>query len=333
MTAAASLSGAGGLALVLALSFGTILLLAWMMLGAGARIRRERDLVRRMTMSSGSDPEEEEEAEARSAVWMPEFFVKAGGRFASAGGFGAGIEAKLERAGVPVKAGEFVAGTGVAIFLGALVGLVVLQNMLFVVVLAVAAGLIPTVLLRISTNKRSTKLHDQMADILMILASSLRAGHSFFQALDMVSKEIGEPGASEFGRVVSEVRLGRPVDEAMNSLAERIGSDDLRWAVLAVNVQREVGGNLAEILDTVAETVRERDAVRRQIRVLSAEGRLSISILTALPFLVGLYIAKVNPGYLNLLFSTRVGLVMVGTAACLMTLGIMWMRKVVRIDV
>ena len=116
-------------------------------------------------------------------------------------------------------------------------------------------------------------------------------------------------------------------------MAERVGSDDFKWAVLGVNIQREVGGNLAEILDTIADTVRERDAVRRQVQVLSSEGRLSIGILAALPFLVSLYIAKVNPGYLNLLFSTRIGLIMVVTAVCLLGVGIFWMRKIVNIDV
>ena len=166
-----------------------------------------------------------------------------------------------------------------------------------------------------------------------ILASSLRAGHSFFQALDMVSKEIGEPAGPEFQRVVAEVRLGRPVDDALNAMAERVGSDDFQWAVLAVNIQREVGGNLAEILDTVADTVRERATLRRQVRVLSAEGRLSLKILVALPFLIGLYIAKVNPSYMSLLFTTRAGWIMLGTGAALMVAGVLWARKIVQVDV
>jgi tight adherence protein B len=201
------------------------------------------------------------------------------------------------------------------------------------IVIGAAFAAIPVIVAKVKVSRRDAKLHGQLADILMVLASSLRAGHGFFQALDLVAKEIGEPGSAEFGRVVAEVRLGRPVDEAMNAMAERVGSDDFKWAVLGVNIQREVGGNLAEILDTIADTVRERDAVRRQVHVLSSEGRLSIGILAALPFLVSLYIAKVNPGYLNLLFSTRVGLIMVVTAACLLCVGIFWMRKIVNIDV
>ena len=181
--------------------------------------------------------------------------------------------------------------------------------------------------------RRTTRLQGQLADVVNILASSLRAGHSFFQALDMVSKEIGEPAGPEFQRVVAEIRLGRPVDQALNAMAERVGSEDFKWAVLAVNVQREVGGNLAEILDTVAETVRERATLRRQMKVLSAEGRLSLKILAALPFVVALYVAKVNPSYINLLFSTRLGWLMVGTGAALMLAGILWARKIVSIHV
>ena len=100
-----------------------------------------------------------------------------------------------------------------------------------------------------------------------------------------------------------------------------------------MNIQREVGGNLAEILDTVADTVRERATLRRQVRVLSAEGRLSLKILVALPFLIGLYIAKVNPSYMSLLFTTRAGWIMLGTGAALMVAGVLWARKIVQVDV
>jgi tight adherence protein B len=114
-----------------------------------------------------------------------------------------------------------------------------------------------------------------LPDVLTIMASSLRAGHSFMQALDTVAKEIAQPAATEFQRVVAEIRLGRPAEDALEALAERVGSADFMWAVLAVNIQREVGGNLAEILDNVADTLRERATLRRQIKVLTAEGRLS----------------------------------------------------------
>jgi tight adherence protein B len=224
-------------------------------------------------------------------------------------------------------------GSAIAALGGAIVAMSLLPNILFSLLMAGVAALVPSIVLTITVHRRSDKLHGQLADVLMILASSLRAGHSFMQALDMVAKEIGDPAAHEFGRVVAETRLGRPVNEAMDALAERIGSEDFKWALLAVNIQREVGGNLAEILDTVSDTMRERDTIRRQIGVLTAEGRLSIAILTGLPVAVGLYMAKVNPTYIKLLFSTKIGVVMTFTACCLLTVGVAWMRKVVKIDV
>jgi tight adherence protein B len=167
----------------------------------------------------------------------------------------------------------------------------------------------------------------------MILAGSLRAGHSFMEALDMVSQEVGSPGDEEFGRVVAEIRLGRPVPDAMDAMAARIGSDDFKWALLAVNIQREVGGNLAEVLDTVSDTMRDRETIRRQIGVLTAEGRLSVAILAGLPVCVALYMSWVNPEYIGLLFNNGLGLLMTGVSVLMLGLGVFWMRKVVKIDV
>src|SRR5207247_10935548 len=147
------------------------------------------------------------------------------------------------------------------------------------------------------------QLRDQLPDVLTILASSLRAGHSFLQALDTVSKEIPEPAKAEFNRVVAEIRLGRSTEDSLEALADRVGSEDFKWAVLAVNIQREVGGNLAEILDNVSDTLRERAIMRRQVRVLTAEGRLSAYVLGAMPFGIGLYMFAVNREYISLLFT------------------------------
>jgi tight adherence protein B len=119
----------------------------------------------------------------------------------------------------------------------------------------------------------------------------------------------------------------------MDAMAYRIGSDDFKWALLAVNIQREVGGNLAEVLDTVSDTMRDREGIRRQIQVLTAEGRLSVAILAGLPVGVALYLSWVNPEYLSLLFNNGLGLLMTGVSVLLLGLGIIWMRKVVKIDV
>ncbi len=153
------------------------------------------------------------------------------------------------------------------------------------------------------------------------------------QALDTVTREAEEPAASEFTRIVTEIRLGRPTDDSLLAGADRMGSDDFRWTAMAINIQRQVGGNLAEVLETVADTCREREMIRRQVRVLSAEGRLSVSILFALPFLLTGYLLVVNPKYLLTLVHEPIGIMMLGTAGLLMFVGLIWMRKIVRIDV
>jgi tight adherence protein B len=213
------------------------------------------------------------------------------------------------------------------------VGVATFNTWVFGLIFAGLGAVAPWFLLQRQLGKRADKLREQLPDVLTILASSLRAGHSFLQALDTVSKEIPEPAAAEFIRVVAEVRLGRPIEDALGAMADRIGSEDFKWAVLAVNIQREVGGNLAEILDNVSNTLRERAMMRRQVEVLTTEGRLSAWVLGVMPFVIALYMYAVNKEYISLLVTTTVGWIMLGGAIGLLTLGVLWMRKIVKIDV
>jgi tight adherence protein B len=209
----------------------------------------------------------------------------------------------------------------------------VLLGPLWAVLTGVPLLPVPFLILSHAGNRRIDTLQAQLPDVLMILASSLRAGHSFLQALDSVAKEVDEPAATEFARTLAEIQLGRNVDDAMDALAQRVGSQDLEWAVTAINIQRKVGGNLAEVLETVANTIRQREAVRRQVRVLSAEGRFSVYILVALPFFILAYLSLVNPGYLAPLTTTPTGVLLLIAGALLMVVGFVWMRKIVRLDV
>ena len=313
------------LTLVLGAAFVAAFLVAVLLLSMRAKGRQRRSLANLML---GRDKDV-----ATETTWMPAGLAQAGERFADAGGFGSGLDAKLEQAGLPMKAGEFVALTAVCAVAGGVLGAILLGNIIVVLLVAVVGSLIPYVWLVRARSQRQNKMAEQLADVLSILASSLRAGHSFLQALDQVANEIKDPSASEFHRVVSEIRLGRSVDDAMVEMADRIGSEDMRWAVMAVNIQRQVGGNLAEVLDIVATTVRERAYIHRQVRVLSAEGRISIGILSALPFGIFFYLLLVNPEYIGLLFTTNMGRIMLLAGAALMTAGIFVMTRIVRIDV
>lgn len=327
------LRGTAGLVIVLALFFVSLSLIGYSFLGARSRRHRDAELSRLMAATPMDHRVQDARSDEGPVAWLPDSLVGVADQVAKNKAWSRSLERNLDRGGVGVSGGEFLAGCFVTAIAGGVVATAVSTSLLIGVVVAAVAAVMPYLVLSVKVSRRYSSLQSQLPDILMILASSLRAGHSFVQALDAVAAEIGDPGAREFSRLVAEIRLGRPVTDAMNDLAERIGSEDFRWAVLAVNVQREVGGNLAEVLDTVANTMRGRDDVRRQVKVLSAEGRLSMYILGALPVLVALYLRVVNPSYLSLMYETRIGLVLLGTAACLYILGFVWMRKVVKIHV
>jgi len=314
------------LTLVLGAAFVATFLLGVMLLSTRTKGQQRRSLA--TLMGRGGKKEE-----AKESSWIPAGMAEAGDRLATASGFSGRLEAMLEQAELPMKAGEFAALIVLCAIAGGVLGALLLGNIVFVLLIAAAASVIPYIWLVRARKKRQKKMGEQLPDVLSILASSLRAGHSFLQALDQVAGEIKDPSASEFHRVVSEIRLGRSIDDAMVEMADRVGSEDMRWAVMAVNIQRQVGGNLAEVLDIVANTVRERAYVQRQVRVLSAEGRLSIAILSALPFGIFIYLALMNPEYVNPLFTTMIGRLLLLFGGALMAAGIFVMTRIVRIDV
>jgi tight adherence protein B len=312
------------LTLVLGAAFVATFLLAVLLLSTGRKGQQRRSVA--ALMGRGKK-------QAAETSWIPTGMAEAGDRLATASGFSGRLEAMLEQAELPMKAGEFAALIVLCAIAGGVLGAILLANIIFALLFAAVASVIPYAWLVRARKNRQKKMAEQLPDVLSILASSLRAGHSFLQALDQVAGEIKDPSAGEFNRVVAEIRLGRSIDDAMVEMADRVGSEDMRWAVMAVNIQRQVGGNLAEVLDIVANTVRERAYVQRQVRVLSAEGRLSIAILSALPFGIFAYLAFMNPEYVSPLFTTMMGRILLLVGGALMATGIFVMTRIVRIDV
>lgn len=255
------------------------------------------------------------------------------GSVASRGGFDAAIRRELERAGLPLRSVEYML-LHVTTVLG--VGLVVqfIADSLPVTVVAVALVTFgPILLLSYLARKRTQAFQEQLPDALNLLAGSLRGGWGLLQAIGMVVGEMSAPAGPEFGRVVTEARLGIPLEEALGKMADRMGSEDFRWAVTAIAIQREVGGNLAEVLDLVAQTVRERAALRRQVVALTGEGRLSAMILIVLPFLEAFVLWLLNPTYFSKLFSSSIGIQLTVAAAVLIVVGSVWLRRIVKIEV
>lgn len=248
-------------------------------------------------------------------------------------GYDEKTQLKLDRAGWPLRSTEFTTARVALAIIGFITGWGLLANPVLGLAIGASVAILPGVLLDGRVVSRQNRFLEQLPDTLQLISGALKAGYGIMQAVDTVVKEAPEPTASEFSRVLTESRLGLPLEDSLEAMAERVGSEDFRWVVVAVNIQRRVGGNLAELLDTVADTLRERSMVRRQIKTLSAEGRLSAIILVAMPFVIALYLFMVNRGYLSLLFERTVGQIMMAGAVVLMGIGILWMRKLIDIDV
>jgi tight adherence protein B len=200
-----------------------------------------------------------------------------------------------------------------------------------IVVLVAAAG--PLVLIQMRIDRRRAAFEEQLPDVLSLIAGSLRAGWGIQQSISLVVQEVADPSASEFGRVESETRFGLPFEEALQRMAERVDSDDFRWTVAAVTIQREVGGNLAEVLDIVAYTIRQRAELRRHVSALSAEGRFSAIVLALLPFLVMVGMVLIAPQYVAVLFTARIGLIMLGFGAVLLVVGVIWIIRLTKVEI
>lgn len=241
------------------------------------------------------------------------------------------LDAKLEKAGMDMRPGEFVvASAGGALGFAAL-GVVMMGPLQGLIGLLVG-GLGGRMVLNRKLAKRQKLFAEQLGDTLMMIAGSLRAGHGIAEALDTVASQSASPTAEEFGRAVSESRIGRDMVDSLYDIAERTGSEDFIWVVRAISINRELGGDLAEILDNVGETIRDRNRLRDQVRALSAEGKVSALILFAMPVLVAIWVQISNPEYMASMTDQTAGKIVVGFAVMLLLVGGAWLKKLVNVE-
>jgi tight adherence protein B len=234
----------------------------------------------------------------------------------------------LENAGLRMSQADFFVLVSAGGLVGALAGLVVAGPILafFLVLLAPLAG---HFVLGSLAGKRRAKFDDQLGDTLQLLAGGLRAGHSILRAIDAAASESQVPTSEEMRRVVTETSLGRDLLSSLNDTAGRMRNEDFVWIAQAIQINREVGGNLAEVLDQVNETIRERSEIKGHIKALAAEGKFSAYILMAMPIGIVAMLMMVNPSYMNAMFTHPLGWVMVAASGVLMTIGGLWMRKII----
>ena len=203
--------------------------------------------------------------------------------------YASGLEKDLARADISLRGSEFMALTIILIVLGAFYGWFILHNILLAGLLGLAGAFLPNFYVKYRQTVRLAKFDSQIADSLVIMSNSLRAGYSFLQAMDMVAREMSPPISGEFAATMKEMSLGSPTETALMALVDRVGSEDLELAVTAVLIQRQIGGNLAEVLDNIAETIRERVKLRQEIKTLTAQGRLSGIIIGVLPIVLAIF--------------------------------------------
>ncbi|HET6815605.1 MAG TPA: type II secretion system F family protein [Mycobacteriales bacterium] len=268
-----------------------------------------------------------ESAVARSAVELA-------GRVVARRDFEGVLAAKLEAGGIPMRPAEWlILHVGIAV-LGGVVLLLISGGGLLATFLGFMGGLLgPWLYLSIKEGRRAAAFMERMPDTLQLMAGGLRAGYSLPQSIDAVVQEGSEPISTEFHRALVETRLGVTIEDALEGVGTRMASVDFQWVVMAIRIQREVGGNLAEVLTTVAATLRERERLRRQVRVLSAEGRLSAWILGGLPVLFFVYLLLVRHSYIQALWKDSIGVVMLIFMIVDLIVGAFWLRKVIQVEV
>jgi tight adherence protein B len=244
------------------------------------------------------------------------------------------IATELARADLKLTPGEYV-----LINLAAVVACAVLAFILFRAnfILALVGGIVgfylPRLYIRFLQRKRVRAFNGQLGDTIILLSNSLRSGYSLLQSMETVAKELAPPMSTEFARVTREVGLGLTIQEALANMLRRIPSDDLDLMITAINVQHEVGGNLAEILDSIALTIRERVRILGEIRTLTAQQRLSGYVLSVLPVILALVMYALNPSYVSRLWQDVCGLMMIGVGALMIVAGYIAIRKITNIEV
>lgn len=241
---------------------------------------------------------------------------------------------RLDLAGITRKPAEWVVlGCSASLLLAVLLTVITRSPLVGILAGALVGWLGMRLIVSTRITRRRASFAEQLPDVLQLVAGSLQSGFSLPQALDAVVRENTQPSADEFSRALAETRIGGELEAALDRVADRMDSTDLRWSVMAIRIQRSVGGNLVEVLRNTVDTMRERAQLRRQVRALSAEGRLSAYILIALPVLLGAWLFLSRRSYMRPLYTTPFGLVMLISGAILMVLGSLWMRKLIKVEV
>lgn len=269
--------------------------------------------------------------EVQFSLWK--FLIKKMGNYLEVLQWSRRLEHKLTQAALPMRGAEFMVSCVSLGLLGSMIFLLLSSKIIVSLIGGMMGFVIPFLILKIKIEQRRKAFNDQLGDTMVLIANALRTGYSFMQSVDMVSREMAKPIGEEFARVLKEMNLGVTTEDALNNMAKRVNSEDLDLVITAVLIQRQVGGNLAVILDSIAGTIRERIKIKGHIQTLTAQGKISGIIIGLLPIVIGGVIYLINPEYIKVLFIHPMGKIMLIAGACSQLIGVMTIRKIINIDI
>lgn len=248
-------------------------------------------------------------------------------------GYKNNIQYKITRANMMLKPEEFIAIRITLFILSAVSGYLLQCSVLVVLLFTIAGWMIPGCILNYNVKKRIKRIDEQLGDTIKLISNSLKAGYSFFQSIGIVVDEMNGPVAEEFTMVQKEINLGITTEKALSNLAERIGSEDLELIITAVLIQRNIGGNLAEVLESIFSTIRERVKLTGEVKAITAQGRISGLIISLLPIVLGVLLFFINPEHMILLFTDPIGIAILVFSILMQLAGIYFVRKIVNIKI
>ena len=297
------------------------------------RSRSRRALARRMRYYAGEMDTQEKPKEQKTLSERFKALLQDGRRLLSNIRHARGLDLRMQKAGIPLLGTEFLVLVVFSMAVAFVVGYFVSLQLLVGVLVAVGVAMAEWIYVLIRIDRRESAFTNQLGDCLTMVANAMRAGFSFLQAMDLISKEMEPPISDEFRHVMRDINLGASLERALEDMDRRVNSPDYSLVVTAVLIQQQVGGDLAHILDTISETIQDRIRMRREVKTLTAQGRMSGWVLVALPLFTGLLINFISPGYMEPLLKEKAGQIAICLAIVMDIIGYLVIQKIVNIDV
>lgn len=313
----------------------TIFILLILILLLEYRSRSRRALARRMRYYAGDmdNPQQATSKERKTLTERLLGLLHSGGRLLSNIRHARGLDFKMQQAGIPLLGTEFVVLLAVSAVVVGLIASFAIKKWYAGILAAIIVIAIEYIYVLVRIERRASSFTNQLGDCLMMVANALRAGFSFLQAMEMISKEMEPPISAEFKHVMRDIGLGATVERALDDMDKRVGSPDFSLVVTAVLIQQQVGGDLAQILDTISETIQDRIRMRREVKTLTTQGRMSGVILILTPIALALFMTSSNPNYLDPLLHHPIGQMILGATIIMEIIGAIVIKRIVDIEI